>query len=416
MPAPAGPARDDGEALAHVLDEGLRCTSRATCPLAVFLSGGIDSSAIANLAQKAARTPIHTFTLAFEEKPYNEGPEARRIAAGDRHAAPRGRADGVGLRRRPRSGRSTASISRRSTGSTRYYMSRAIRQAGFTVALVGTGGDELFGGYPIVPRAAAASSAGAAGSRRATATSARRWRRERSRRPCNRRGAPPFPPQTRWAKLPDMVRVARRPPRSLPACVRALLADFQRELLGSARARGPRARAARFDAARLREETGGRSALGRRQRDGAAAVSRRASPPRQRRGEHGGVDRAAPAPRRPDARSRAWSSYPTPCATSRFRRRHCSAASDCGVSIRRSSSGRSAASSCRSIAGSASVSAMRCGDTMRDGDAVRAAGLDPEAVRGLWRAFQEGAPGIYWSRVWAVYVLIHWCRRHAVSV
>src|SRR5260370_9849265 len=32
-------------------------------------------------------------------------------------------------------------------GLNAYYMSHAVRQAGFTVALVGTGGDELFGGY-----------------------------------------------------------------------------------------------------------------------------------------------------------------------------------------------------------------------------------------------------------------------------
>jgi asparagine synthase (glutamine-hydrolysing) len=53
-------------------------------------------------------------------------------------------------------------------------------------------------------------------------------------------------------------------------------------------------------------------------------------------------------------------------------------------------------------------------ETMRDVAAVRAAGLDPEAVRRLWVAFQEGAPGLYWSRVWALYVLVRWCARHGV--
>ncbi len=52
--------------------------------------------------------------------------------------------------------------------------------------------------------------------------------------------------------------------------------------------------------------------------------------------------------------------------------------------------------------------------TLRDPVAVRAAGLQPEAVARLWEAFRGGAPGLYWSRVWAIYVLVRWCQRHGV--
>ena len=52
--------------------------------------------------------------------------------------------------------------------------------------------------------------------------------------------------------------------------------------------------------------------------------------------------------------------------------------------------------------------------TLRDPEAVRAAGLQPEAVARLLEAFRGGAPGLYWSRVWAVYVLVRWCQRHGV--
>jgi len=45
-----------------------------------------------------------------------------------------------------------------------------------------------------------------------------------------------------------------------------------------------------------------------------------------------------------------------------------------------------------------------------------AAGLDARAVRRLWTAFLARAPGLYWSRIWAVYVLGWWCRTHRVSV
>ena len=53
-------------------------------------------------------------------------------------------------------------------------------------------------------------------------------------------------------------------------------------------------------------------------------------------------------------------------------------------------------------------------ETLRDPQAVAPTGLDPEAVARLWRAFIDGAPGMYWSRVWAVYVHIRWCHRNRV--
>jgi asparagine synthase (glutamine-hydrolysing) len=53
---------------------------------------------------------------------------------------------------------------------------------------------------------------------------------------------------------------------------------------------------------------------------------------------------------------------------------------------------------------------------MRDPVAVKTAGLNPEAVGRLWGAFLDGAPGMYWSRVWAIYVLIRWSQRHGVGL
>jgi asparagine synthase (glutamine-hydrolysing) len=53
---------------------------------------------------------------------------------------------------------------------------------------------------------------------------------------------------------------------------------------------------------------------------------------------------------------------------------------------------------------------------LSDQELCRSAGLRPEAVSALWEAFQAGAPGIYWSRVWSLYVLLCWFRRHQVSL
>jgi asparagine synthase (glutamine-hydrolysing) len=55
-------------------------------------------------------------------------------------------------------------------------------------------------------------------------------------------------------------------------------------------------------------------------------------------------------------------------------------------------------------------------EVMTDARLATNAGLNPDAVGKLWRTFQSGAAGMYWSRVWAIYVLIRWCAKHNVSV
>jgi asparagine synthase (glutamine-hydrolysing) len=45
-----------------------------------------------------------------------------------------------------------------------------------------------------------------------------------------------------------------------------------------------------------------------------------------------------------------------------------------------------------------------------------ACGLDPATVQRLWRAFSAHAPGLYWSRVWALFTLLWWAREYRVSL
>ena len=47
---------------------------------------------------------------------------------------------------------------------------------------------------------------------------------------------------------------------------------------------------------------------------------------------------------------------------------------------------------------------------------VESVGFNPDALGSLFRAFQSGAPGIYWSRIWAPFVLMHWCQEHGVAL
>jgi asparagine synthase (glutamine-hydrolysing) len=53
---------------------------------------------------------------------------------------------------------------------------------------------------------------------------------------------------------------------------------------------------------------------------------------------------------------------------------------------------------------------------LRDPTFCEFAGLDAGAVTRLWNAFLGRAPGLYWSRIWAIYVLGWWCRNYRVSV
>jgi asparagine synthase (glutamine-hydrolysing) len=54
--------------------------------------------------------------------------------------------------------------------------------------------------------------------------------------------------------------------------------------------------------------------------------------------------------------------------------------------------------------------------TLLDTGACERVGLDAGSVARLWAAFKTRSPGIYWSRVWALFVLAWWARRHDVGV
>jgi asparagine synthase (glutamine-hydrolysing) len=55
-------------------------------------------------------------------------------------------------------------------------------------------------------------------------------------------------------------------------------------------------------------------------------------------------------------------------------------------------------------------------DTLLDPALCARVGLNPQAVASLWRAFCEDRPGIYWSRIWALYVLMWWSREHDIGI
>jgi asparagine synthase (glutamine-hydrolysing) len=68
------------EALDQRLREAVRLEMEADVPLGVFLSGGIDSSTIAATMQAQSPRRVRTFTIGFDEAPYDEAVYAKAVA------------------------------------------------------------------------------------------------------------------------------------------------------------------------------------------------------------------------------------------------------------------------------------------------------------------------------------------------
>lgn len=117
-------------------------------PVGAFLSGGIDSSAVVGLMAEAGTGRPNTFTVAFEEKEYDESDYAGIIAKKfSTHHTRVALKSTIFLDELQNALDALDSPS--GDGVNTYVVSKAIRQHGITVALSGAGGDELFAGYPF---------------------------------------------------------------------------------------------------------------------------------------------------------------------------------------------------------------------------------------------------------------------------
>ncbi len=144
--------RIDARTASAMLDDILRdCVQRrmiADVPLGVFLSGGMDSSLIAALAQSQSDVPVRTFTVGFNDAAYDEAPFARSLARhlGTCHTeATLDTAAAIDLV--PQVADWFDEPFGDSSQLPMYLLSRMTRRH-VTVALSGDGGDEVFGGYP----------------------------------------------------------------------------------------------------------------------------------------------------------------------------------------------------------------------------------------------------------------------------
>ena len=134
------------EEISDLLLDAVRLRLVSDVPVGVFLSGGIDSSAIVSLMRRATSGEIKTFSVFFNELDFNERVYAERVANayGTSHHS-------VFLSERDVLAKLPGALNALDQpavdGLNSYIVSEAAVGAGLKVALSGLGGDEVFAGY-----------------------------------------------------------------------------------------------------------------------------------------------------------------------------------------------------------------------------------------------------------------------------
>jgi asparagine synthase (glutamine-hydrolysing) len=134
------------ETMLAMLGDAVESQLISDVPLGAFLSGGTDSTTIVALMRQADRGTVKTFSVVFQEEFYDERQWSRLAALhiGTDHTELLLTGEDV----RAHLPRALKAFDQPSMdGLNTYFVSRAVRNAGLSVALSGVGGDELFGGY-----------------------------------------------------------------------------------------------------------------------------------------------------------------------------------------------------------------------------------------------------------------------------
>jgi asparagine synthase (glutamine-hydrolysing) len=131
--------------LRPILEEAVRLQLISDVPVGVFLSGGIDSSALVSILSRGGVTPS-TFSLVFREADFSEAEHSRTVARKfhtDHHEITVSQQDVLAAIPDALRAMDLPTMDAINT----YFVSREARAAGVKVALSGLGGDEIFAGY-----------------------------------------------------------------------------------------------------------------------------------------------------------------------------------------------------------------------------------------------------------------------------
>jgi len=158
VPGRAGDAPVDAESAAERirarLEHAVRLRLRADLPVGAYLSGGLDSSITAALAAREVGANLHTFSVTFADRHYDESSFQERMVRhlGTCHEALHiGAADLVEAF--PAAVLQAERPVLRTAPVPLYLLSRHVREAGYKVVLTGEGADEVFAGYEIFKEA-----------------------------------------------------------------------------------------------------------------------------------------------------------------------------------------------------------------------------------------------------------------------
>jgi asparagine synthase (glutamine-hydrolysing) len=150
-PSPQGELRTGDEAelveeLRARLRDSVRAHLLADVEVGVLLSGGVDSAALAALAAQETPEPVHTFTIGFAERSFDERADARLVAEryGTNHHELLVKPDPELLLRALADAFDEPFAD---SSALPTYLVSQLAAGHVKVALSGEGGDELFGGY-----------------------------------------------------------------------------------------------------------------------------------------------------------------------------------------------------------------------------------------------------------------------------
>ncbi|HWY74128.1 MAG TPA: asparagine synthase (glutamine-hydrolyzing) [Verrucomicrobiae bacterium] len=127
---------------------------RADVPVGAYLSGGLDSSAIASVIRRHTSNKLVTFSIAFTDQKFDESQFQQKMAAhlGTDHHVVKATHEDIG-HAFPDVIWHTEIPIMRTAPAPMFLLSKLVRQTGFKVVLTGEGADEFLAGYDIFKEA-----------------------------------------------------------------------------------------------------------------------------------------------------------------------------------------------------------------------------------------------------------------------